>query len=101
MVQQFLLPCECGLANPVAAAQAGRTLACSCGRQQRVPPLRALRQLEPAQPTDAPLRTQRRPGLGTWPIRVGLLAILLATSAGVWYWRGLPPTPEMPEINLV
>jgi hypothetical protein len=47
MVQQYLLPCECGKANAVAVAQAGRRLACDCGREYTVPTLAALRQLEP------------------------------------------------------
>lgn len=47
MAQQYLLPCECGKANPVTVAQAGRTLSCDCGREQKVPTLAGLRQLEP------------------------------------------------------
>jgi hypothetical protein len=47
MVQQYLLPCECGRANPVTVAQAGRTLDCDCGRANTVPKLAILRQLEP------------------------------------------------------
>lgn len=49
MAQQYLLPCECGKANPVTVAQAGRTLACDCGREYKVPTLAALRQLEPVE----------------------------------------------------
>jgi hypothetical protein len=48
MSQQYLLPCECGNKMPVTAAQAGRIVACSCGRELVVPNLGALRQLEPA-----------------------------------------------------
>lgn len=47
MVQQYLLPCECGRANPVTVAQAGGTVACGCGREHIVPKLAVLRQLEP------------------------------------------------------
>src|SRR5215216_2552594 len=47
MVQQYLLPCECGRANPVTVAQAGGTVVCGCGREHIVPKLAVLRQLEP------------------------------------------------------
>jgi hypothetical protein len=47
MAKQYLLPCECGQTIPVTAAQAGRTLACECGRENKVPTLAGLQQLEP------------------------------------------------------
>jgi hypothetical protein len=49
MSQHFLLPCECGNQIPVTTAQAGRLLACSCGREVKAPSLGGLRQLAPAQ----------------------------------------------------
>jgi hypothetical protein len=50
MSVQYLLPCSCGQKVRVEAAQAGGQASCGCGKALTVPTLRALRQLEVAEP---------------------------------------------------
>lgn len=50
MAELYWLPCDCGERHPVGARQAGRTIACACGRSLEVPTLRGLRELERARP---------------------------------------------------
>jgi hypothetical protein len=71
MAQQYLLPCDCGKANTVSVAQAGRTLTCQCGLEYTVPSLAGLRQLESADP--APSKT---PPPAEWnPVRGGMFVL--------------------------
>ena len=58
MSAQYLLPCSCGQKVRVDAAQAGGLASCGCGKSLPVPTLRALRQLETAEP-DSAARKQR------------------------------------------
>lgn len=82
MVQQYLLPCECGKATPVTVAQAGRTLACDCGRDQKVPSLAVLRQLEPVEALPAKgANVQWSSTRGTLFV-IGVLATLVGLAAG-------------------
>jgi hypothetical protein len=47
---EYLLPCACGQKLRVTTAQAGRQIACACGKTHSVPTLRGLAQLPPAPP---------------------------------------------------
>jgi tetratricopeptide (TPR) repeat protein len=103
MVQQYLLPCECGQANQVTAAQAGRLLTCACGREQKVPTFSALRQLAPAisRADVAAGRSQRGRSFGIWSLALGIAALLGTVVFGVWrFARGWVPTPELPAIDV-
>jgi hypothetical protein len=81
MVQQYLLPCDCGRANPVTVAQAGRTVSCGCGRDQIVPKLAVLRQLEPV---TAPVSKGAREWSSSRGILfvIGVLLALAGMAAG-------------------
>src|SRR5437870_8266060 len=99
MAQQFLLPCECGHAIPVTAAQAGRTLTCSCSHEHKVPTLGTLRQLPMAAPQGAAKtkHRKRRSPIVAWS--GAALAVLLAVAFGAWWtWRTWVPTPDLPTI---
>lgn len=71
MAKQYLLPCECGKAHPVTVAQAGRVLACDCGRQNKVPTLAGLQQLEPVEHPEA----KPRP-VAQWSSTRGMLFVV-------------------------
>jgi hypothetical protein len=77
MAQQYLLPCECGKANPVSVAQAGRTMPCSCGREYVVPSLAGLRHLEPAVSGGNPKKSQAA-GWSQWRGGLFVAGVLLA-----------------------
>lgn len=81
MTQQFLLPCKCGEAIPITIAQAGRTLACTCGEELRVPTLAGIRQLNPARPATAGKNAQA----AAWnPLRGGLFVVgVIAATIGL------------------
>jgi hypothetical protein len=48
MAELYLLPCECGQKVRVGRAQAGQSVACTCGKSLSVPTLRGLGVLEAA-----------------------------------------------------
>lgn len=84
MAQQYLLPCECGKATPVTVAQAGRTLPCDCGREQKVPTLAGLRQLEPVSSSlakDQPAAWNTTRGA---MFVVGLILAMAGLAVGSW-----------------
>jgi hypothetical protein len=73
MSVQYLLPCSCGQKVRVEAAQAGGQATCGCGKSLTVPTLRALKQLEVAQPDEA---AARRAARGGWsPLQGALFSI--------------------------
>lgn len=73
MSVQYLLPCSCGQKVRVEAAQAGGQAACGCGKTLTVPTLRALRQLEVAEPDEAATKRATR---GGWsPLQGALFSI--------------------------
>jgi hypothetical protein len=53
MSQLHLLPCSCGQSTPVAVAQAGGEVVCSCGKRLHVPTMRGIRDLPVAPPQKA------------------------------------------------
>src|SRR5436190_3455770 len=110
MAEQFRLICECGKVHAVSAAQAGGIVGCRwCGKEQKVPALTGLRQLQPLDAASegainlqsevgAPSVLRPRIWQSAW-----LLGLLLAsiTAAAVWvYWPPFGPTRPLPEIDL-
>ncbi len=84
MSQQYLLPCECGEKIPVDTSQAGSAVTCGCGRTVDVPSMRAIRQLEAAEPGEARRpRAQWNPQAGVVFVS-GILLALLAGATGFW-----------------
>lgn len=93
---KYLVPCPaCGRKSAVATGQAGQFLQCTCGEKFEVPPIRKLRELEPAEEEPlAPLWTMRKGFLF-----IGGLVTLcsVAFAAVIWIYRPaqfIPPTIE-------
>ncbi len=94
---KYLLPCPaCGTKTPVATGQAGQMLQCSCGKQFEIPPIRKLRDLEPAEDEPlAPLWTKRQ-GL----LFLGSLITVCSAAFAAVLWLNLPAQFIPPTINI-
>ena len=82
MATRFLVPCSCGKGIAVDATQAGDLVTCHCGASVEVPPLRVLKALEPAEPSNERLGGNE---VRAWRT-IGRLAIvfsLLAAAPGL------------------
>lgn len=88
MAQRYQVPCQCGRSVAVEAAQAGRHVACACGKLVEVPTLLRLRRLptiELAGPADEVSEAGR--AAWEWPQRVALLGaglLLVALLAAAY-----------------
>ena len=97
MSDKFLLPCTCGEKLVVGRAQAGLTIACTCGREWEVPTRRGLEQLEPAEPAVEPAPKR------TWGPAQALMAlgILITLVSGGWAaYRYFVPPEVNPDISI-
>ncbi len=97
-MSKYLVECHCGKKLPVELGQAGGQVACSCGNQVDVPPLRKLRHLPPAE------EKIERPAAPSWNARKGVITACLL-FAGVlalinaWSWFTQPKVPVFdPEV---
>ena len=95
MAGKYLVSCDCGNQVSASVHQAGSQVACSCGKQVDVPPLRKLRQLPPAddQPVQAQTNWSARHSVavGSMSLATGLLIL-----AG-YLWSTEPPPPTFAE----
>jgi hypothetical protein len=94
---RYLLTCECGASVPVEAGQAGGQVNCTCGRPLDVPPLRHLRHLPAAAPTQA----ERAQTGSRWSVRHGIATLCLLVAgvlAAVAAWSRFNE-PVVPEFN--
>ncbi|MGM0486903.1 MAG: hypothetical protein ACQESR_09115 [Planctomycetota bacterium] len=89
----YLLPCECGESVHITSVQSGETVQCSsCGANLTAPPLRAMKQLEVANPSRRRRRDKR------WGARKICMMVGLYLAAGalivlaiLWARRPQPP----------
>lgn len=90
-----LLPCACGKSIPVEVSQAGDRVACECGAQVEVPPLRQLRELPlQQQASDAAGRPQSDWAVHQGVLTAGALVALVLAALGGWWWISEPPMPK-------
>lgn len=84
MSTRYLLPCSCGKKTPVAVAQAGGTVTCTCGSNLTVPTLRGIRELEPE--AESVARPHKRGWSATqgYLFSFGILAALIGAAVGGW-----------------
>jgi hypothetical protein len=92
----YLLTCGCGKTVPVEIGQAGGQVACSCGAQLDVPPLRKLRHLPVA-------ATEKDRLPSSWSARKGIIAcglIVAGILAAASLWSRLTE-PTIPPFDPV
>jgi hypothetical protein len=93
-LSKYLLTCGCGKTVPVEIGQAGGHVACSCGAQLDVPPLRKLRHLPVA-------ATERDHPASAWSARKGIIAcglILAGLLAAATLWSRFSE-PSIPPFD--
>ena len=94
---KYLLACDCGKQVPVEVGQAGGRVACLCGAQIEVPPLRKLR--------DLPLERVEDKQVGArWGARQGVIAASLILTAtlivtNIWNWWTQPQVPHFDPVS--
>jgi hypothetical protein len=94
MINEYLLPCSCGRANPVGIRQAGETIQCACGTTLDVPTMRELRRLEPSQGKTNQPQTVWGPRQGL--VFLGLLlAVMSLAACGYVYFVRMPTAPDL------
>lgn len=96
MPDKYLVPCDCGNRVLATVHQAGSQIACTCGNQVDVPPLRRLKQLPLADDQPAarakPAWTPRHAAtMGGAAVTAGLLLL-----AG-YLWATEPPPPTFDQ----
>jgi hypothetical protein len=90
----YLLTCQCGKTIPIEVGQAGERVACECGANVEVPPLRKLRHLPLAQPKTAQPRAAWSASKGF--VTAALIAAGLLAAVAAWSWW---TEPVMPKFN--
>ena len=93
----YLLTCECGKNVPVEIGQAGGRVACSCGAQLQVPPLRKLRHLPVATPKIAPSQAAWNPRKGI--VAAGLIMAVLLACVALGSRVTEPTVPEFDPVG--
>jgi hypothetical protein len=88
----YLLTCTCGNSVSVEVGQAGGKVACSCGTQLEVPPLRQLRHLPQAKPKET--AAARTWGTRQGWITLGLIVVGALLVASAWTWWTQPVRPK-------
>ena len=89
---KYLLQCECGESHVISNHQAGKTIACSCGKDLVVPTLRNLAELPRVDEADDKPKS-------SWGVRQGvftaaLLVALLLGGVAAWFQWQTPAPPE-------
>jgi hypothetical protein len=83
-----LLKCECGQTHVVSRSQAGQEINCECGATIRVPTLRGIAKLPPAQPAESVLAVEKSSIWQGWrgpAIALASAGFLIAVAFCGWF----------------
>lgn len=98
MSARFLLPCDCGRKTTVDLRQAGRTVACPCGRSLDVPTMRRLRTMERVERAEETVRPWSNVRGGVFAVGAAL-AVLSGVVAVLLLARGHYLDTQKPTIR--
>jgi hypothetical protein len=89
----YLLGCDCGKLVQVDTRQAGTQIICQCGAQIRVPALRQLRELPPANFVEgkATSRWSAKNGFCT----AALIVAVITAAVGAYFWWTTPTIRQL------